>query len=749
MGAAVEKILKHPLPAPAFWAAVAFALGIFLSPLLTQNFSVWLASSILFGFLAGMLHAKQKNAAANGAFLLLFISLGGLRYASATDVVAGRSVANFAGLGRPLLISGRVCELPDVREHRTRLFLDKVEIGWKEKIPLEGKMNLSIGEPASRFGLGDRISFAGFLDSLWPPANPGALDYARYMQIRGVEGAVYLKDDRRVAIESRSIPNWRERWEAFRASVHEKLGRGLPPEVAAIVFGFVLGDTRQIEPETFDLFRKTGTVHLLAVSGANVAWVALLPLLLLKIFYVSLRWRYVVALAVVWLFVLLTDLQASVLRAAIMFSFWTASKILYRELSGLQTWGLSGLFLLLVNPLWFFDIGFQLSYLATFALIFSFTEKEEVETGWLKRRLDWVFWNNARSSAAVFLLITPLLAYNFNQVAWASLAVNIAAIPLAALFTWSSLLAGVFGFFSTQTPFAPLQTSLFEILFAMQNWFGNLPHLFMRVAHPSAWDSLFLTVSGFGLLAFLFKPDYRKLGLYLFLAGLIPVIWLSGFKRAPEFELTVLEARDEVAALLSAGDKTYLIGGGKMEQGRNTPEQVVEPALNYLGKSKIDGYFPLRFDSAGQAASAKIRKEFGLGSVESTATLRPVPAPESVHHLKVEYLQKPPDSIPFGLRISWRNRDFVFFNRYLRWPEIKTDSLLRTPAVLVGPFDSTVLTLPPSKAPVVVSIRRPSKKLLDSSDRLFFLSRDGAVTFRLRNGKMAANSHLSRRKIGI
>lgn len=739
---------KHPLPAPAFWAAVAFGLGIFLASLLTQNLLFWLTSSLLFGLLAGGFHAKQNSDAANGAFLLLFISLGGLRYASATDVVAGRSVANFVGLGRPILISGRVCELPDVREHRTRLFLDEVEIGWKEKIPLEGKIILSIGKPVSRFGLGNRISFAGLLDSLWPPANPGALDYARYMQIRGVDGAMYLKDDRLVTIGSRSLPNWRKKWEEFRTSVHEKLGRGLPPEAAAIVFGFVLGDTRQIKPETFDLFRKTGTVHLLAVSGANVAWVALLPLLLLKVFYVSLRWRYVVALIAVWLFVMLTDMQASVLRAAVMFSFWTASKILYREVSGLQTWGLSGLFLLLVNPLWFFDIGFQLSYLATFALIFSFTEKEEIEKGRLKRRFDWVFWNNAKSSAAVFLLITPLLAYYFNLVSWASLLVNIAAIPLAALMTWSSLLAGVAGFFTTQAPLAVVQTNLFEYLFLIQNWFGNLPHFFMRVAHPSVLESSLLTFAGFGLLAFLFKPDYRKTGIYLFLAGLIPVIWFSGFKRAPEFELTVLEARGEVAALLSLGDKTYLIGGGRMEEGRNTPEQVLEPALNYLGKSKIDGFIPLRFDSTGQAASAKIREEFGLGSVDSTAALRPVPAPESMHLLKVEYLQKPADSIPFGLRIGWRNRAFLFFNRPIRWPEIKTDSLLPAPAVLVGPFDSTVWSLPPSKAPVVVSIRRPPKHE-GSSSRVFFLSRDGAVTFRLRNGRMVATSHLSKRKIEI
>jgi len=747
MGAEVARISKTTLPAPAFWAALSFSFGIFISSLFTNNLLVWLAGVLGFGLFGIWFHVKQKNTPANLLFLSLCVCLGALGLAVETDVAPSRSVSNFSGLNKRLFLAGRICELPEVRARSTRLYLDKISVGWKEKIELNGKVLFSISRPISRFSLGDRINLVGFLDSLWAPANPGALDFSRYMRIRGVEGVVYLKDDRFVNIESRTNTSWRKKWEEVRLAVKERLGLGLPPATAGIVRGFVLGDTRQIEPQTFELFKKTGTLHLLAVSGANVAWVALLPLLLLKLFYLPLRTRYVAALFVVWIFVLLTDLQASVLRAAIMFTFWAASKVLYREVSGLQTLGLSGLFLLLIKPFWLFDIGFELSYLAAFALIFSFSENKDKSAIWIKRTFERAVWFNFRNSVAVLLLLTPLLAYYFNQVTWASLLVNVAAIPLAALITWSSILSLIFSTFGSGFLFIPVQIKLFSVLFAVQKFFAGLPHIFMRVPHPSAPETFLLTLAGLGLFLLFFKPQRRKAGLYLFLGSLALFVWGQAMKTKADIQLTVLEARGEAVAVLSSGDKTFVVGGGRLGGKTNSPERTLAPYLAYLGKSKIDGYFPLSFDSLAQTASARILELFSPELKGWPIGKKVAQDLQAVSLSKLDYLLAANDSVPFGLKILTDSLTFLFVPDGQKLFALKLDSLISGPVVLISPVDTTkakiLLQLPKVKA--VVSTHSLFGRMPDSAADLFFTAKDGAVTFLKRKKNWKISTYLSKR----
>ncbi len=748
MGATREKLAKHPLPVPAFWAALAFAAGIFASALATNHLLFWFVLSALSGLCAAIFHLRSHNSGANFSIFFLLAGLGGLRYSAATDIVAGRSVANFAGLNKRMVISGRVCELPDIKPDRIRIYLDKVEVGWKQKIELEGKVLLSISRPVSGFALEDRIEFVGFLDSLWHPANPGELDFAHHMRIRGVEGTVFLKDAKGVSIAARSFGGWRRHLSHAREQLERKLTDGLPPKAAGVIKGFVLGDTKDIEPSTYELFRKTGTLHLLAVSGANVAWVALLPILLLKIFYLSLRWRYVVALALVWVFVLLTDLQASVLRAAIMFTFWTVSKIVYRDISGMQSLGLSALFLLCVNPLWFFDIGFELSYLAAFALIFfSYKEFDSFDLPPLKSKLLSLM----TTSLVAFLATFPLIAFYFNQVTPVSLLSNLFAVPLAMLITWSAFLFG----FLNLLGIGPLLTGglvfLFDSLFRIQELFTGRTLFHFVIPHPDGWTTSLLFLTVFALLVFVFKSEWRKAGAYLLLSGLIPLVWLPALKGQPKFSLSVLEARGEVVSVLSMADRTVVVGGGEVRETKHTPRQVLEPFLTYLGNDGIDAYLPLRFDSSGRAASAEIAKSFRPGFVGWPMDGSQKGGVAGSMDIKFEYLLTTGDSAPFALRLIKGDFTFLFIPQIRKVGSSQWDSLLAGQTVPVAPLEMAQAEslARSSNVKAVVSIRRDYRLPETFSGNVFFTFRDGAVTFQTKKEGLAVQTHLSGRKVAF
>jgi competence protein ComEC len=565
------------------------------------------------------------------------------------------------------------------------------------------------------------------------------------MRIRGVEGAVYLKDDKKITLAVRNSGGWRSHLSRIREQVEEKLTTGLPPKAGAVIKGFVLGITRDIEPSTYDLFRKTGTLHLLAVSGANVAWVAMLPIFLLKLFFLPLRTRYLVALFVVWVFVLLTDLQASVLRAAIMFTFWTVSKVVYREVSGMQSVGLSGLFLLGINPLWFFDIGFELSYLAAFGLIFfSFKESGAFDPRSLASRLLPFLTTPVVAFSATF----PLIAFYFNQVTPVSLLSNLFAVPLAMLITWNAFLFGFFNLLGAGSLLAGGVVFLFEALFRIQELFSGHPLFHFVIPHPDGWTTFLLLLTVFAFLVFVLKPEWRKAGAYLLLSGLVPLVWLQGFKERPEFSLSVLEAQGEMVAVLSLPNSTVVVGGGEVREAQHTPRRVLEPFLTYLGKDKIEGYLPLRFDSAGRAASAGIVKDFRPDFVGWPVASQQKEGDVSSKGMKFEYLLTVGDSVPFALRVIRADFTFLFVPQIKRFKQPRWDSLFAGPTVLVAPleFPQAESLASFSSLKALVSTRRNHRLVQTRSNKVFFTFRDGAVTFRTEKEEVAVQTHFSGRR---
>lgn len=746
MDAAAGKLTKFELPAPAFWGGLAFAAGIFAAFQLYNNLLFWFLFSLAAIGLAGFFHLRHKNARSNFGLLALFFGLGGLRYSAATDVLPGRSVANFAGLNRRIFISGEICELPEIQPSRSRIYLDQVAVGWRERLDLQGKIQVTIGQPVSGFSLGDRVELTGFLDSLWAPANPGSLDYARYLRIRGVQGSVYLKRARDLTLAARSSGGVRGHLVEARRYVERLLTRGLPPQAAGVISGFVLGDTRGIAPDVYELFKKTGTLHLLAVSGANVAWVALVPILLLKLFYLPLRWRYGAALAAVAIFVLLTDGQASVLRAALMFGFWTASKLAFRGLSGIQSLGLSALLLLTINPLWFFDIGFELSYLAAFALIyFSYAGPEPGRQG--------TFWSRLRpvlaTPAVAFLATFPLLAFYFNRVTPVALFSNLLAVPLAMLVTWAAFLFGFLNLLGAGGWFSGVLNSLLDAMFGLQRFFTGHPAFHFAVPHPGGWATLLLFLAAFGALIFFFKAGRRRAGAYLTLAAGIPLVWLPGLRENPEYALSVLEARGEMISVLTLPGRTILIGGGRVDDKVQAPGPLPESYLTYLGRDGIDGYFPLQFDSPARRASQTVAAKFNPAFTGWPLGERAMAYAIDSAAASFKYLIAPGDSVPFGLHLTYRNLAFLFLPRRARVLPQDFDSILSGPTVVVAPLEYAQAESLSRRqnVSVLVSPARLYRLPQTVPEKLFFTFRDGMVTFTAEDGGIRATTYLTGRRL--
>jgi ComEC/Rec2-related protein len=214
-------------------------------------------------------------------------------------------------------------------------------------------------------------------------------------------------------------------------------GASLPSPERGLLAGFLIGDTRSIPPEVTDQFRAAGLSHLLAVSGANLAFVlgALRPLLRRG----SWRTRWILGVSVVVLFGTVTRWEPSVLRASAMAMVAMSAAALGRPVEGLRILALAATALLLVDPFLLHSVGFLLSVGASVGIL--------VLSEPIRRRLPGPAWFTEVASVtlAAQVGVAPVLLPVFGTVSLVSIPANVLAVPAAGAITVLGLVSGVLG----------------------------------------------------------------------------------------------------------------------------------------------------------------------------------------------------------------------------------------------------------------------------------------------------------------
>jgi competence protein ComEC len=284
------------------------------------------------------------------------------------------------------------------------------------------------GDAASRLRLletGDEVELSGWLQPL-----SGFDTRLQWRHAVARFDAVEL-----VAFEPAGSPLHRTA-NALRAHVLAG-GQYLPATERALMAGFLLGDTRSLPRDVAEQFRAAGLTHLLAVSGANVAFVLALTRPLLR--RLSLRAQLVGGLGVLVVFGTMTRWEPSVLRACAMAACAMAALYLGRPTAGLRVLGLAVVALVLADPFLLHSIGFLLSCGASAGIV--------ILAAPITARLRGPSW--LREPLAVTLAaqlgVAPVLIPVFGSVPLAALPANLLAVPLAGPLTALGFVASLAG----------------------------------------------------------------------------------------------------------------------------------------------------------------------------------------------------------------------------------------------------------------------------------------------------------------
>ncbi len=262
-----------------------------------------------------------------------------------------------------VMLTGVVDGWPDERERFTFYRLRAQTLRLRDKtVPVEGWVRVKAPRyPEYRYG--DRVRVVGILQV--PPVFED-FDYRRYLARKGIYAV--MRADRMIPI-SRDDGNlfWRTLYTVRERSARV-LDAVLPAPYAALAQGILLGIEGNIPRSLYDDFNATGTSHIIVISGFNIAIVTGLLLALLGPL-VGIRSAAAVAIVGVGMYVLFVGADAAVLRAGIMGSVYASSLIMKRRPHVLNTLFFAAMVMLALSPLTLWDVGFQLSFLATLGLI--------------------------------------------------------------------------------------------------------------------------------------------------------------------------------------------------------------------------------------------------------------------------------------------------------------------------------------------------------------------------------------------
>ena len=428
-----------------------FIFGVFLRSFLFVNFyiAVFIGALSLVLFLFFVLISNNRWGIV-GCMFFVFFSLGILRF----DYSDTKPPQFFESkVGNNVSLIGIIIDEPDIRENNQKLNI-KIK---------EGKEQTEILVTTGfwdEFKYGDEVKIVGELQK---PENfitdaGKEFDYVNYLR---KDGILYVMNYAKVEIISSGHGFWlRDILFKIKNKFLEKINYAVSPPESTLLGGLILGERSSFETDLRQKFIDTGTIHIIALSGYNVTIVAEW---FMKLFaFLPQNIGIGAGIFAVILFVLMSGANSTAIRAGIMAILVLIARATGRNYDVARALILAGIIMILFNPFILrYDVSFQLSFIATVAVIFL-TPRIEKYFMWVPKFFGLRDIVSVTFSAYIFVL--PFILYKMGNLSLVALPANILILPFIPFTMMLGFLTGFFGLFSyfLSIPFGFLSTILLK-----------------------------------------------------------------------------------------------------------------------------------------------------------------------------------------------------------------------------------------------------------------------------------------------
>jgi len=580
------------------WLPVLLGCGIGVYFALPVEPPLWLGW-IGFAVFAGLaISVRQRSSAqAMGMLAIGFVALGlglaGLR----TWWVAAPVIQIETG---PVTVEGQVLRL-EARPKGLRVTLGHLNIQRlrPDQTPARVRVTLSPNQPA--FAPGDWLKVRANLNPPPAPAQPGAFDFQRQSYFRGLGGVgfSYGRAELTGRAPASGVDSLAFALERLRLSISVRVRGTLDGASGAVAAALMTGDRGAIPEQVLENMRSSGLAHLLAISGLHVGLIAGIVFFSVRASLALIRplalrhpikkWAAVTAIIAAGGYALLAGATVPTQRAFLMISLVLLAVLLDRRALSMRTVAWAALVILVAAPESLLGASFQLSFAAVVALIAVYEALRGTKVmqgsggGWIQAAGRYVL-GVAITTLVAGLATALFAAFHFNRVADFSLAANVAAVPLTALWIMPWAVAayvlmplGLEGL--ALTPMGWGVDGVLAVADTVAHWPGAVSHI---QAFP-LWGLAVVSLGGLWLA--IWRKPWRLLGIPLAASGLIAL----AFTGSPD---VLVDASGKLAAIKTPGGG-YLVStlrAKRFDQG---------VWLRRAGLTEAQGRWPIKGGEAG------------------------------------------------------------------------------------------------------------------------------------------------------
>ncbi len=361
--------------------------------------------------------------------------------------------------------------------------------------------------------------------------NPGEFDKERYFLTKGITHVLNLTADTLISFDTvKTIYSLTDSLKNLLQEVIQPFSSD--ERTWSLIHALLFADKRFFQREDLDKFSKTGTMHLLAVSGMHMGllfWSISFFLSGLRILKIPRAFIYFISIVMLFLFSIMIGFGASVKRAFAMISILLFSKVIHKKTHGLVSLSLAGFIIVLSEPYVIYDVGFQLSFCAVASLLsIPYLRNQEVQSKFSQAIKGLVI-----VSIIAQLGTTPITLYHFDLFPVYFLLANVVIIPMVIVLMYVLLLYMLVSSIEfMQQLIESCIHFLVKILFSVLDCFSALPHSTLSGLNVS----YFLMILGMIILFFWFTYRNNRIHLptYFWIALIICIVWnfiIQGYQR--------------------------------------------------------------------------------------------------------------------------------------------------------------------------------------------------------------------------
>lgn len=501
-------------------------------------------------------------------------------------------------------ISGQIVSIPQNRGNdKIRFFFKVRKIEYDNFVKeFENEKTYVTLNTDEKLKIYDNYKISGMLSTPFKAGNPSQFDYGNYLKNFDTYSVFYGKSFEKYDCKLSNKEKFLQWINDYRERIIEKHSKYLASPNLEILGGIVFGDDAVSPPAHIkNSFINSGLLHILAASGMNVAFIFSFFYFFLSLLKIPYKINISFCILMILIYSLMTGLGPSVVRATFMLVFVLIGKLIDRDAHSIALLAFVAFLMLIYNPMYINDVGFQLSFVVTFGLLL-------MSPYIIRSKNKFYNWVAGTISIPIIaqLWVIPIQIFYFNNISLYSIFANIMSVPILSVISFggfiSSLIANITPEFICKA-FDFVLNPLLTILVNISDFWGNLPHAACQTTHPNIFQLFlyyFILLNITALMNKEIRAKYLK-PLLILLSAFIITLSLSLIPiNNNNLEITAFDVGNADAFLIKTPENKYIMidtAKSGYNGGKSQAEMLILKYMLDRGIKEIDTIIVTHFDN--------------------------------------------------------------------------------------------------------------------------------------------------------